>query len=63
VLLEDDYRCLDLLCIHTVNAAFPDVGEHLLVAVFGANVALSRKQFLNVILSRVEDRREFGGHG
>jgi hypothetical protein len=43
----------------TVNAALPDVGEHLLVAVLGADVALRREEHLDVLLGRGEDGREF----
>lgn len=35
----------------TVRAAPPDIGLHLLIAVFGANMTLGRQQKLDLLLS------------
>ena len=45
--------------VDAVRSAFPDIGFHVLVAVFGANMALGREKELDFLLCRAEDRRQF----
>ncbi len=40
----------------TVSPPLPDVGFHLLIAVFCANVALGSKEKLDLLLGRTQDR-------
>jgi len=49
--------------MRTVCTSFPNVGLHLLIAIFCANVALSSQEQLDLLLGSAQDGWEFrGGH-
>jgi hypothetical protein len=48
--------------IDTIRASFPEVRLHVHLEVFGTKVTLSSKEHLNVLRSRIEDRRKIGGN-